>query len=155
MQLNTQVLEEVEGCLIIKVPEPLTFTNCSDLTTRLKRVEMYGSTRAHPALKRSRDIGMTKYVIFDLKGMSSRFNSSKNSQNIVRGYRKRGIRTCFVRMSSDKHLRKMLADSGICKLLIDDLTDLKYFCHPRNRRAEFTAFNNARNGSYGRVLFVD
>ena len=71
MQLNTQVLEEVEGCLIIKVPEPLTFTNCSDLTTRLKRVEMYGSTRAHPALKRSRDIGMTKYVIFDLKGMSS------------------------------------------------------------------------------------
>ena len=128
MQLNTQVLEEVEGCLIIKVPEPLTFTNCSDLTTRLKRVEMYGSTRAHPALKRSRDIGMTKYVIFDLKGMSSLDSTAaKILKTLLEGYRKRGIRTCFVRMSSDKHLRKMLADSGICKLLIDDLTDLKYF----------------------------
>lgn len=128
MQLNTQVLEEIEGCLIIKVPEPLTFTNCSDLTTRLKRVEMYGSTKAHPALKRSRDIGMTKYVIFDLKGMSFLDSTAaKILKSLLQGYRKRGIRTCFVRMSSDKHLRKMLLDSGICKLLIDDLTDLKYF----------------------------
>lgn len=68
--LNFQALEEIECCLIIKIPEPLTFTNTGDLDAQLRRLEMYGSVKAHPALKRTRDAPMTKYLIFDMEGMS-------------------------------------------------------------------------------------
>ncbi|KAL6450828.1 hypothetical protein SBY92_001074 [Candida maltosa Xu316] len=128
MQLNTQVIEEIEGCLIIKIPEPLTFTNCSDLTTRLKRVELHGSTKAHPASKRSRDSSMTKYVIFDLNGMSSIDSTAvKILKDLLESYRNRGIRTFFIRLDNDVKLRKRFKDAGISKFLLDDLTDLKYF----------------------------
>lgn len=128
MLLNTSVLEEVEGCLIVKIPEPLTFTNCSDLTARLKRVELYGSTKAHPALKRSRDSSMTNYVIFDLKGMSSIDSTAvKILKDLIKSYSSRGIRTLFVRLNQDSKLRKRFEDAGIVDLLVDNLTALKYF----------------------------
>lgn len=114
MLLNTSVIEEVEGCLIVKVPEPLTFTNCSDLTSRLKRVELYGSTKAHPALKRSRDRSMTNYVIFDLKGMSSIDSTAvKIIKDLIQSYSARGINTLFVRLSHDEKLRKRFEDAGL------------------------------------------
>lgn len=121
--LNFQALEEIEGCLIIKIPEPLTFTNASDLRARLKRVEMYGSTRAHPALKRSRDSSMSKYMIFDLEGMS--FIDSSAAQilsNSIKGYNSRGIRTFFIRVSKSVKLRLRLQSSGIKDVLSNDLT---------------------------------
>lgn len=128
MLLNTSVLEEVEGCLIIKIPEPLTFTNCSDLTARLKRVELYGSTKAHPALKRSRDSSMTNYVIFDLKGMSSIDSTAvKILKDLIQSYSARGIKTLLVRLKQDPKLRKRFEDAGIVAQLVSDLTDLKYF----------------------------
>ncbi|KAK6874439.1 putative sulfate transporter [Candida tropicalis] len=128
MSLNTSVLEEVEGCLIVKIPEPLTFTNCSDLTARLKRVELYGSTKAHPASKRSRDSSMTNYVIFDLKGMSSIDSTAvKILKDLIKSYSSRGIRTLFVRLNQDSKLRKRFEDAGIVDLLVDNLTALNYF----------------------------
>ena len=51
---NPQGLEFIEGCLIIKIPEPLTFANTGDLKNRLRRLELYGTTGAHPALPRVR-----------------------------------------------------------------------------------------------------
>ncbi|KAI3404534.2 hypothetical protein KGF56_002633 [Candida oxycetoniae] len=126
MQLNSEVIEEVEGCLIIKIPEPLSFTNCSDLVTRLKRVEMYGSTKAHPASKRSRGLEMTKYVIFDLAMMNSVDSSAaKTLYELLTNYRSRGTGLYFVNVSLN--VRKTLQQAGIRNLLMDDLVDLKYF----------------------------
>ncbi|EGW32673.1 uncharacterized protein SPAPADRAFT_138757 [Spathaspora passalidarum NRRL Y-27907] len=127
-QLNQQVIEEVEGCLIVKIPEPLTFTNSSDLQSRLKRVEMYGSTRAHPASKRSRDESMTKYIIFDLNGMTEIDSSAaKILRELICRYRSRNIRTLFVRVANYPKVRQRLIDSGIADLLYEDLVDLRYF----------------------------
>lgn len=126
--LNFQALEEIEGCLIIKIPEPLTFTNASDLRARLMRVERYGSAKAHPASKRSRDVNMTKYMIFDLDDMA--YIDSSATQILkasLLSYQKRGIRSFFVRVSKDPNLRKRLQATGVFDILMTDLTHLKYF----------------------------
>ncbi|CAI5757495.1 unnamed protein product [Candida verbasci] len=126
-QINKNVIEEVEGCLIIKIPEPLTFTNSSDLNARLKRVELYGSTKAHPASKRSRDKTMNKYIIFDLKGMTVIDSSAlRILKDVITGYRNRFIKTLFVRVSNEQVVEK-LRQAKIIELLIQDLSDLKYF----------------------------
>lgn len=126
--LNTYALEEIEGCLIVKIPEPLTFTNTNDLRSRLKRVEMYGSTKAHPALKRTRDVSMTKYIIFDLDGMTE--IDSLAAQILVKlleGYRDRRIRSFFVRVNKSPKMRKRLQSVGVFKMLMDNLTAVRYF----------------------------
>lgn len=126
--LNFQALEEIEGCLIIKIPEPLTFTNASDLRARLKRVEMYGSAKAHPAQKRSRDLTMTKYMIFDLEDMA--YVDSSAAQILkasLLSYQKRGIRCFFVRVSKNSKLRKRLRATGIFDVLTEDLSSMNYF----------------------------
>ncbi|KAK6460182.1 putative sulfate transporter [Scheffersomyces coipomensis] len=126
--LNTHVLEEIEGCLIIRIPEPLTFTNSSDLRSRLKRVEMYGSTKAHPAMKPRRNASMTNYIIFDLKGMTEIDSSAAQIlKDLILGYRGRKIHSFFVRVNKNAKLRKRLLNTGIVDLLIADLDALNYF----------------------------
>lgn len=125
--LNLQALEEIEGCLIIRIPEPLTFTNANDLRARLKRVEMYGSVKAHPALKRSRDKSMTKYMIFDLEDMIYIDSSAANIlKTWLVTHQKQGLRSFFVRVSKTPKLRKRLKDTGIMELLERDLDSMRY-----------------------------
>lgn len=126
--VNVGVVEEIEGCLIVKIPEPLTFTNTSDLRGRLKRVEMYGSTKAHPASKRSRDESMTQYIIFDLRGMSELDSSAAQMlKELIQGYQKRHIFSFFVRVSKHEQVRTRLYRTGITKLLRKDLQRAKYY----------------------------
>ncbi|KAL8992571.1 MAG: hypothetical protein Q9188_007556, partial [Gyalolechia gomerana] len=63
-------VEFVDGCLIVKIPEPLTFANTGDLKGRLRRLELYGTTAAHPALPRVRDQRHNRNVIFDIHGVT-------------------------------------------------------------------------------------
>lgn len=126
--VNLGVLEEIEGCLIVKIPEPLTFTNTSDLRGRLKRVEMYGSTKAHPGSKRSRDESMTQYIIFDLRGMSELDSSaSQMLRELILGYQARGILLFFVRVSKHYEVRNRLERTGITELLRGDLGLAGYY----------------------------
>lgn len=126
--LNYQALEEIQGCLIIKIPEPLTFTNTSDLKSRLKRVEMYGSTKAHPGMKRVRDAAMTKYIIFDLNGMTGVDSSAAQIlREILTNYEDRKIYSFFIRVTKSNKLRERFYNSGIHELLMRDLRDLRYF----------------------------
>lgn len=125
--LNYQALEEIEGCLIIRIPEPLTFTNASDLRARLKRVEMYGSVKAHPALKRSRDMSMTKYMIFDLEDMIYIDSSAANIlKTWLVAHQKKGIKSFFVRVTKTPKLRKRLKNTGIKDILAQDLESIRY-----------------------------
>lgn len=138
-QLNYQALEEVEGCLIIRIPEPLTFTNASDLKVRLKRVEMFGSTRAHPAQKRSRDSSMTKYIIFDLEGMSQIDSSAARILvTLLETYERRHIRCFFVHVNKSPRLRARLMATGITDMLFDNLRSINYesFMRPREVHLE-------------------
>lgn len=132
--LNYQVLEEVEGCLIIRIPEPLTFTNANDLRSRLKRVEMFGSTKAHPGQKRSRKTSMTNYVIFDLNGMSSiDCSAARILIHLLHLYRQRGIRTFFVHVNKNPQLLARLNSTGIHDVLLEDLNSLRHAASTRNR----------------------
>lgn len=137
--LNVQALEEVEGCLIIKIPEPLTFTNASDLRARLKRVERFGSTKTHPALKRSREKEMTKYIVFDLEEMAYLDSSAAHIlKQTLQSFAQRRIRTFFVRVPQNPKLRLRLKRVGIEDFLRRDLAQMTgselgpYFEHIRN-----------------------
>lgn len=126
--LNTEALEEIEGCLIIKIPEPLTFTNSNDLRARLRRVEKYGSTKAHPAAKRTRAESMTKYVVFDLNGMTEIDSSAcQILSNLLLSYQRRDIFVFFARVNKSPKLRKRLKDSGITDILNDFLKKVNYY----------------------------
>ena len=96
---NPQGVEFVEGCLIVKIPEPLTFANTGDLKNRLRRLELYGTTAAHPALPRIRDPEHNKNIIFDIHGVTSIDGSGTQVlTEIVDSYRRRGERVYFCRV---------------------------------------------------------
>lgn len=95
---NPDKLEFVEGCLIVKIPEPLTFANTGDLKNRLRRLELYGTTSAHPALPRLRAPEHNKNIIFDIHGVTGLDGSGTQVlEEIIRGYRERGVRVFFSR----------------------------------------------------------
>ena len=70
-EMDPDNLEFIEGCLIVKIPEPLTFFNTGNLKNRLKRLEDHGTASAHPALPRVRREEHNKNVIFDVHGVTS------------------------------------------------------------------------------------
>ena len=96
---NPQALEFIEGCLIVKIPEPLTFANTGDLKSRLRRLELYGTMTAHPALPRVRDEEHNQNVIFDVHGVTGLDGSGAQVlMEIVDGYVVRGVRVFFCRV---------------------------------------------------------
>jgi MFS superfamily sulfate permease-like transporter len=99
---NPERLEFIEGCLIVKIPEPLTFANTGDLKNRLRRLELYGTTNAHPALPRVRSPEHNKNIIFDIHGVTGLDGSGTQVlEEIVRNYRERGVRVFFSRGPSE------------------------------------------------------
>ncbi|KAI1775837.1 sulfate transporter family-domain-containing protein [Hypoxylon cercidicola] len=124
-------LEFVEGCLIVKIPEPLTFANTGELKNRLRRLELYGTGNAHPALPRLRPQASNKNVIFDIHGVTSMDGSGTQVlEEIVRNYRDRGVRVFFSRpVSRQNKVWEMMERSGIVELVggknrfVDDVKD--------------------------------
>lgn len=114
-EAHPQALEFVEGCLIVKIPEPLTFANTGDLKNRLRRLELYGTNAAHPALPRVRAPEHNKNVIFDVHGVTSIDGSGTQVlAEIVDGYISRGERVFFCRIpKEDSQVYRMFVKSGI------------------------------------------
>ncbi len=112
---NPQGVEFIEGCLIVKMPEPLTFANTGDLKNRLRRLEMYGTTAAHPALPRVRDPEHNKNIIFDVHGVTSIDGSGAQVlAEIVDEYIGRKERVFFCRVPKvSSPVYKMFEKSGI------------------------------------------
>ncbi|KHN95067.1 sulfate transporter [Metarhizium album ARSEF 1941] len=112
-------LEFIEGCLIVKIPEPLTFANTGELKARLRRLELYGTSKVHPALPRLRSQESNRNIIFDIHGVTSMDGSGTQVlEEIVRSYRERGVRIFFSRCPSprDRAVWKLLESSGIVAL---------------------------------------
>ncbi|KAI0466040.1 putative sulfate transporter [Xylaria cf. heliscus] len=124
-------VEFIEGCLIVKIPEPLTFANTGDLKSRLRRMERYGTDMAHPALPRLRPQDSNRNIIFDIHGVTSMDGSGTQVlEEIVRKYRQQGVRVFFSRAPSrDNKVWKLLERSGIVALVggehlfVDDIKD--------------------------------
>ena len=112
-------LEFIEGCLIVKIPEPLTFANTGALKTRLRRLELYGTSQAHPALPRLRREEHNRNVIFDIHGVTSLDGSGTQVlEEIVRAYRQRGVRVFFSRGPDKSHpVYTLMVRSGIVELV--------------------------------------
>ena len=112
---NPEALEFIEGCLIVKIPEPLTFANTGDLKNRLRRLELYGTTAAHPALPRVRAPEHNKNIIFDVHGVTSIDGSGTQVMSeIIDGYVGRGERVFFCRVPNKRsQVYKMFEKSGI------------------------------------------
>ncbi|MCJ1428439.1 hypothetical protein MMC29_006349 [Sticta canariensis] len=108
-------LEFFDGCLIVKIPEPLTFANTGDLKNRLRRLENYGNTATHPALTRSRRPDSNKNIIFDIHGVTALDGSGTQVlTEIVENYVKRGVRVFFCRVPHEKsHVYRMFERGGI------------------------------------------
>ena len=112
---NPEALEFIDGCLIVKIPEPLTFANTGDLKNRLRRLELYGTTTAHPALPRVRAPEHNRNIVFDVHGVTSIDGSGTQVlADIVDSYIDRGERVFFCRVPKENsQVHKRFVSSGI------------------------------------------
>ncbi|KAL8673264.1 MAG: hypothetical protein Q9168_002302 [Polycauliona sp. 1 TL-2023] len=108
-------VEFVDGCLIVKIPEPLTFANTGDLKGRLRRLELYGTTTAHPALPRVRNPEHNSNIIFDIHGVTGLDGSGTQVlSEIVESYVSRGVRVFFCRCPKEgSTIWRLFEKSGI------------------------------------------
>ena len=113
--------DQIERCLIVRVPEPLTFANVGDLRTRLRRFERYGSNPAHPSLPRLRDAD--GYLIFDVYGLT-RIDACATQilTEVVQDYASSGMQVMFCRMRPT-HVLLSFQRSGI----VDMCGGMKFF----------------------------
>ena len=111
-------VEFVEGVLIVKIPEPLTFANTGDLKGRLRRLEEHGTGKAHPALPPVRRSDHNRNVVFDVHGVTSLDGAGAQIlMEIVRGYRERDVRVFFCRVPGENSSVWLLMErSGIVEL---------------------------------------
>lgn len=111
-------VEHIEGCLIVKIPEPLTFANTGDLRTRLRRLEQYGTNKAHPSLPRVRHEDNNRNVIFDVHGVTSIDGSGTQVlTEIVKAYVEGGVRVIFCRLPHRRsQVYSRFEDSGIVEM---------------------------------------
>jgi MFS superfamily sulfate permease-like transporter len=112
-ELHPEKVELVEGALIVKIPEPLTFANTGDLKNRLRRLEFYGSSRIHPSLPRMRPPEHNKNIIFDVHGVTSIDGSGTQVLcDIVKAYVNVGTSVFFCRVAN-RGVFSMFERSGI------------------------------------------
>ncbi|KAL8691038.1 MAG: hypothetical protein Q9224_004264 [Gallowayella concinna] len=114
-ETSANPVEFVDGCLIVKIPEPLTFANTGDLKGRLRRLELYGTTSAHPALPRVRNPEHNSNIIFDIHGVTGLDGSGTQVlTEIVDSYINRGVRVFFCRCPKEgSKVWKLFEQSGI------------------------------------------
>lgn len=124
-------LEEFEHGFIVKIPEPLTFTNGEDLRSRLNRLERFGSVNVHPGRPDILPADEMEFLIFDLEGMTSMDSGSAQIlSEIIESYVHRNVKVFLTRVSMDKKIRERLKSSGIVdiveKIRADDALNSRY-----------------------------
>lgn len=114
-------IEQIEGVLIIKIPEPLNFANLGDLRSKLTRIEKFGTLSVHPSqpLVRGFEHGAIKVIIFDCKGMTGiDALSTQNLYDIVKRYSEvEKIHVAFARVPSNSHVRSRFVKLGIMAIV--------------------------------------
>lgn len=110
-------IQQIEGMLIIKIPEPLDFANSGDLRGRLNRLERFGTLSMHPSQPAVSGIekGSIRCAIFDCKGMTSIDAAATQTllEIVLRYVEVNGICVAFTRVPTDNRLRRKLCNLGI------------------------------------------
>lgn len=111
-------LEAIPHCLIVKIPEPLTFANTGSLKDRLRRLEIHGTGTAHPALPSVRKQEHNRNVVFDVHGVTSLDPAaSQVLLEIVEGFVDRGSRVFFCRVPGRRtEVWRLMQVSGIVEV---------------------------------------
>ena len=111
-------VEMVPHCLIVKIPEPLTFANTGSLKDRLRRLEDHGTGGAHPALPKIRQQEHNQNVIFNVHGVTSLDPAAcQVLLEIVQSYVDRGTRVFFCRVPGRRtEVWRLMQVSGIVEL---------------------------------------
>ena len=117
-ELARDEVEMVPNCLIVKIPEPLTFANTGNLKDRLRRVEKHGTNGAHPALPKVRRQEHNKNIIFDVHGVTKLDPAAAQVLlEIVQAYVERGRRVYFCRIPARRtEVWRLMEVSGIVEL---------------------------------------
>jgi len=118
-ELSPGRVEYIEGCLIVKIPEPLHFANTGDLRARLRRLEDHGTQAAHPSLPPVRRKEHNKNIVFDVHGVTTMDAAGAQVlKDIVSGYVDKGVRIFFCRVpKEDSQVYKLCEKSGIVDLV--------------------------------------
>jgi len=134
-EANPGILELIEGCLIVKIPEPLTFANTGDLRNRLRRLEDYtnGTTlaarsslsatirrvqrAATAAAAAAKEEEEDKNVIFDVHGVTSLDGAGAQVlAEIVQAYRAKGVGVFFCRVRKASNVWRLFETSRIVEM---------------------------------------
>jgi len=117
-EADPERFELVQGCLIVKIPEPLTFANTGELKNRLDKLMAHGTTRLHPALPRVRREDHNRNIIFDVHGVTGLDGAGAQVLlDILKGYRDRGSRIFFCRVPGPRtKVWQLMVKSGIVEL---------------------------------------
>lgn len=114
-------IEQIEGIVVIKIPEPLTFANIDDLKRKITRIEKYGSLMMHPSQPRTKE-RIIRGIVFDCKGMNKvDATAVQVLHEMVCKYIGDGISICFARVAVDTQLRDQLRRSSIVDLVNNNI----------------------------------
>lgn len=130
----TASLDNDAGALIVKIREPLTFSNVGQLKDRLRKLELYGPANVHPSAPRKREDA--RVVCFHMGDVVSIDASAVGLLiEIVKAYQERRVQVIFAHLR-DKE-RTLFDRSGLTQLvgeryLLPDLAEAMEFMDNRN-----------------------
>lgn len=143
-------LKKFKGSLVVKIPEPLTFTNTEDLKERLERLERFGSLKAHPGSNHTNG-DKIENVVFDLNGMTYMDSSAAQILNeIVTAYNNRCVNVFLVNVPFIKDVREKLESSGT-SALVQKNRNITNNCVSQNY--ELNVFSSSYFPSVNEALF--
>lgn len=119
-------IQQIEGVLIIKIPEPLNFANLGDLRSKLTRIEKFGTLSVHPSQPSISgfDTGAIKFIIIDCKGMTSMDASATQAlyETVKRYSEVDKICVSFCRVSMNSQVRDRFIRLGLTKIVNSNYT---------------------------------
>lgn len=112
-------VQQIEGVLIVRVPEPLNFANVGGLRHKLARLEKFGTLLVHPSQPAATVPQSTRLVVFDCKGMASIDAAATQElyETVCQYTQGRNIHVAFARVPTLPQVRDRLTDLGIRELV--------------------------------------
>ncbi|QRV84284.1 sulfate anion transporter [Ceratobasidium sp. AG-Ba] len=111
---DPDAVEEVPGLLIVRVRESLDFANTGQLKERLRRLELYGPTRAHPSeAPRRHNASIILFHMSDVESVDA--SAVQIFKELCETYRERGVRVYFAHLRQTE--REKFDKAGIARVV--------------------------------------
>ncbi|QRV98356.1 sulfate anion transporter [Ceratobasidium sp. AG-Ba] len=111
---DPDAVEEVPGLLIVRVRESLDFANTGQLKERLRRLELYGPTRAHPSeAPRRHNASIILFHMSDVESIDA--SAVQIFKELCETYRERGVRVYFAHLRQTE--REKFDKAGIARVV--------------------------------------